>query len=147
VFLLVIIISTISLGVVVPTLKETNLISTQMGQLILLVAVIADLATMILLAFYSQLYAEASQPIWLMGILVVFAILFYLLGRVMHQSQFLKTLNNGTMQIGIRGVFALIIMLVALAEGVGAENILGAFIAGCIVNLLKPEKDMHTKLD
>ena len=147
VFLLVIIISTISLGVVVPTLKETNLISTQMGQLILLVAVIADLATMILLAFYSQLYAEASQPIWLMGILVVFAILFYLLGRVMHQSQFLKTLNNGTMQIGIRGVFALIIMLVALAEGVGAENILGAFIAGCIVSLLKPDQDMVTKLD
>lgn len=147
IFLLVIIISTISLGVVVPTLKETNLITMQMGQIILLIAVIADLVTMIMLAFYSQLYADSSQPIWLMGILVVFAILFYFLGRVMYNANFLKQLNNGTMQIGIRGVFALIIMLVALAEGVGAENILGAFIAGCIVSLLKPEKDMHTKLD
>ena len=36
IFLLVIIISTISLGVVVPTLKEANLITTQMGQIILL---------------------------------------------------------------------------------------------------------------
>ncbi|MFA7744182.1 cation:proton antiporter [Salinicoccus roseus] len=147
IFLLVIIISTISLGVVVPTLKEANLITTQMGQIILLVAVIADLATMIMLAFYSQLYADASQPIWLMTILVGFAILFYLLGRVMNQSHFIKQLNNGTMQIGIRGVFALIIMLVALAEGVGAENILGAFIAGCIVSLLKPDQDIVHKLD
>ncbi|GAB3063201.1 cation:proton antiporter [Salinicoccus sesuvii] len=147
VFLLVIIISTISLGVVVPTLKEANLITTQMGQIILLVAVLADLATMIMLAFYSQLYADSSQPIWLMSILIGFAILFYLLGRVMHQSHLIRQLNNGTMQIGIRGVFALIIMLVALAEGVGAENILGAFIAGCIVSLLKPEQDMVHKLD
>ena len=147
IFLLVIIISTISLGVVVPTLKEANLITTQMGQIILLVAVIADLATMIMLAFYSQLYADASQPIWLMTILVGFAILFYLLGRVMNQSHFIKQLNSGTMQIGIRGVFALIIMLVALAEGVGAENILGAFIAGCIVSLLKPDQDIVHKLD
>lgn len=147
IFLLVIIISTISLGVVVPTLKEANLITTQMGQIILLVAVIADLSTMIMLAFYSQLYADASQPIWLMTILVGFAILFYLLGRVMNQSHFIKQLNNGTMQIGIRGVFALIIMLVALAEGVGAENILGAFIAGCIVSLLKPDQDIVHKLD
>lgn len=147
VFLLVIIISTISLGVVVPTLKEANLISTRMGQIILLIAVIADLTTMIMLALYSQLYADASKPLWLMGILVAFAILFYFLGRVMNGSEFIKSLNNGTMQIGMRGVFALIIMLVALAEGVGAENILGAFIAGCIVSLLKPDQDIVHKLD
>ena len=34
---------------------------------------------------------------------------------------------SGTTQIGIRAIFALIILLVALAEGVGAEYILGAF--------------------
>ena len=49
---------------------------------------------------------------------------------------------DGTTQIGIRAVFALIIMLVALAEGVGAENILGAFLAGVIVSLLGPDEDM-----
>ena len=54
---------------------------------------------------------------------------------------------DGTTQIGIRAVFALIIMLVALAEGVGAENILGAFLAGVVVSLLGPDEDMVEKLD
>jgi CPA2 family monovalent cation:H+ antiporter-2 len=52
-FLMTLIISTISLGVVVPTLKEAHLMKTVIGQIILLVAVIADLATMILLAIFN----------------------------------------------------------------------------------------------
>ncbi|HEY9577563.1 MAG TPA: cation:proton antiporter, partial [Pseudobacillus sp.] len=51
-FLMTLIISTISLGVVVPTLKEAHLMKTVIGQIILLVAVIADLVTMILLAVF-----------------------------------------------------------------------------------------------
>ena len=47
-FLMTIIISTISLGVVVPTLKEAHLMKTNIGQIILLIAVVADLVTMIL---------------------------------------------------------------------------------------------------
>ena len=54
---------------------------------------------------------------------------------------------DGTTQIGIRAVFALIILLVALAEGVGAENILGAFLAGVVVSLLNPDEEMVEKLD
>ncbi|WP_457826273.1 cation:proton antiporter domain-containing protein, partial [Staphylococcus aureus] len=50
-------------------------------------------------------------------------------------------------QIGIRAVFALIILLVVLAEGVGAEHILGAFLAGVVVSLLQPNKELVEKLD
>ncbi|MDT3922713.1 cation:proton antiporter, partial [Staphylococcus aureus] len=38
-------------------------------------------------------------------------------------------------------------LLVALAEGVGAENILGAFLAGVVVSLLNPDEEMVEKLD
>ena len=55
------IISTISLGVVVPTLKENNLGKTAIGQIILLVAVIADLVTMILLAVFVGLNSAAKR--------------------------------------------------------------------------------------
>ena len=54
------IISTISLGVVVPTLKEAHLMKTAIGQIILLVAVIADLVTMIFLA----VFASTSRGWW-----------------------------------------------------------------------------------
>lgn len=147
VLLMVIIISTISLGVVVPTLKEMNIMRTTIGQFILLVAVLADLVTMILLTAYGTLHASDNTSLWLIGSLVVFTIIFYLLGGIFKKAQFLQKLMDGTTQIGIRAVFALIILLVALAEGVGAENILGAFLAGVVVSLLGPDEDMVEKLD
>lgn len=147
VLLMVIIISTISLGVVVPTLKEMNIMRTTIGQFILLVAVLADLVTMILLTGYGAIHASGSTSLWLIGSLVVFTLIFYFLGGIFKKAQFLQMLMDGTTQIGIRAVFALIILLVALAEGVGAENILGAFLAGVVVSLLGPDEDMVEKLD
>ena len=147
VLLMFIIISTISLGVVVPTLKEMNIMRTTIGQFILLVAVLADLVTMILLTAYGTLHASGNTSLWLIGSLVVFTIIFYLLGGIFKKAQFLQKLMDGTTQIGIRAVFALIILLVALAEGVGAENILGPFLAGVVVSLLGPDEDMVEKLD
>ncbi|HDI3862163.1 TPA: monovalent cation:proton antiporter family protein [Staphylococcus aureus] len=145
--LMVIIISTISLGVVVPTLKEMNIMRTTIGQFILLVAVLADLVTMILLTVYGAINGQGGSTIWLIGILVVFTAISYILGVQFKRMSFLQKLMDGTTQIGIRAVFALIILLVALAEGVGAENILGAFLAGVVVSLLNPDEEMVEKLD
>ncbi|HDF7818871.1 TPA: monovalent cation:proton antiporter family protein [Staphylococcus aureus] len=147
VLLMVIIISTISLGVVVPTLKEMNIMRTTIGQFILLVAVLADLVTMILLTVYGAINGQGGSTIWLIGILVVFTAISYILGVQFKRMSFLQKLMDGTTQIGIRAVFALIILLVALAEGVGAENILGAFLAGIVVSLLNPDEEMVEKLD
>ncbi|MBI5975265.1 cation:proton antiporter domain-containing protein [Staphylococcus canis] len=147
VLLMVIIISTISLGVVVPTLKEMNIMRTRIGQFILLVAVLADLATMLLLTVYGALNATGSSTIWLIGILAVLPIVFYFVGAFLKKAPIFEKLMDGTTQIGIRAVFALIILLVALAEGVGAENILGAFLAGVVLSLLKPTPDLVEKLD
>ena len=147
VLLMVIIISTISLGVVVPTLKEMNIMRTTIGQFILLVAVLADLVTMILLTVYGAINGQGGSTIWLIGILVVFTAISYILGVQFKRMSFLQILMDGTTQIGIRAVFALIILLVALAEGVGAENILGAFLAGVVVSLLNPDEEMVEKLD
>ncbi|MBH4734917.1 monovalent cation:proton antiporter family protein [Staphylococcus aureus] len=147
VLLMVIIISTISLGVVVPTLKEMNIMRTTIGQFILLVSVLADLVTMILLTVYGAINGQGGSTIWLIGILVVFTAISYILGVQFKRMSFLQKLMDGTTQIGIRAVFALIILLVALAEGVGAENILGAFLAGVVVSLLNPDEEMVEKLD
>lgn len=57
-FLMTLIISTISLGVVVPVLKEKGLLKNNLGQTLLLITVLADFITMILLAFYVALRNE-----------------------------------------------------------------------------------------
>ncbi|WP_456275844.1 monovalent cation:proton antiporter family protein [Bacillus sp. AK128] len=146
-FLMTLIISTISLGVVVPTLKDANIMKRSIGQTILLVAVIADLVTMILLAVFVSLYSEDQGNMWLLLILFGAGVGIYLLGKYFKNQTYLETMSKGTIQIGTRAVFTLIIVLVGLSESVGAENILGAFLAGVLVSLLSPNADLVHKLD
>ncbi|MDQ1147065.1 CPA2 family monovalent cation:H+ antiporter-2 [Bacillus sp. SORGH_AS 510] len=146
-FLMTLIISTISLGVVVPTLKEAHLMKTVIGQIILLIAVIADLATMILLAVFVSLYEAGHGNTWLLLILFAAGVLLYFVGKRFKNRSIIENLSTGTVQIGTRAVFTLIIVLVGLSETVGAENILGAFLAGVLVSLLSPNQDLVHKLD
>ncbi|WP_223592801.1 monovalent cation:proton antiporter family protein [Neobacillus bataviensis] len=146
-FLMTLIISTISLGVVVPTLKEAHLMKTVIGQIILLVAVIADLATMILLAIFVSIYEAGHGNTWLLLILFAAGIGLYFIGKRFKNRTFVQALSTGTVQIGTRAVFTLIIVLVGLSETVGAENILGAFLAGVLVSLLSPNQELVHKLD
>jgi monovalent cation:H+ antiporter-2, CPA2 family len=145
-FLMTLIISTISLGVVVPTLKEAHLMKTAIGQIILLVAVIADLVTMILLAVFVSLQ-EGGGNTWLLLILFAAGVLIYFISKQFKNRTYLESMATGTIQIGTRGVFTLIILLVAISETVGAENILGAFLAGALVSLLSPNPELIHKLD
>lgn len=146
-FLMTIIIATISLGVVVPTLKEGNLMKSSIGQIILLVAVIADLVTMILLAVFASIYEGGDSNTWLLLILFATGILLYFVGRSFKGNKLVSALSHGTTQIGTRAIFTLIILLVAISETVGAENILGAFLAGVLVSLLAPDQELIHKLD
>jgi monovalent cation:H+ antiporter-2, CPA2 family len=146
-FLMTLIISTISLGVVLPTLKEAHLTKAVIGQIILLVAVIADLVTMILLAVFVSLNEEGGGNTWLLLILFAAGIGLYFIGRRFKNNKVLEAMSKGTIQIGTRAVFALIIILVAVSETVGAENILGAFLAGVLVSLLSPNQELIHKLD
>ncbi|MFC0189101.1 monovalent cation:proton antiporter family protein [Fictibacillus aquaticus] len=141
------IISTISLGVVVPTLKEENMSQSGIGQIILLVAVIADLVTMVLLALFVSLQAGESGRMWLLLLLFGAGVILYFIGRFVRHHSFIESLSKGTIQLDTRAVFTLIIVLVGLSEKVGAENILGAFLAGVLVSLLSPNKLMVQKLD
>ena len=145
-FLMTIIISTISLGVVVPTLKEANLMKTNIGQIILLVAVVADLVTMILMAIFVSMNDKEGNT-WLLLILFAAGVVLYFVGKRFKNRPILETMSKGTTQIGTRAVFMLIIVLVGLSETVGAENILGAFLAGVLVSLLSPNQELIHKLD
>lgn len=145
-FFMTLVISTISLGVVMPTLKETHMMKSGIGQTILIITVIADLATMILLAVFVSLHQGGSN-IWLLIILFGAGLILYFIGRYFRSLSFFEALATGTTQIGTRSIFTLIILLVGVSEKVGAENILGAFIAGVLVSLLSPNKEMVRQLD
>lgn len=148
VFLMTLIISTISLGVVVPTLKDAQMLRSNIGQIVLLVTVIADLTTMILLAVFVSIYGgEESSSMWLLLILFGAGVAIYFVGKYFQNRSFVETMSKGTIQIDTRAVFTIILILVGISETVGAENILGAFLAGVVVALLSPNQEMVKRLD
>jgi monovalent cation:H+ antiporter-2, CPA2 family len=147
VFFMTLVISTISLGVVVPTLKEADIMKSGIGQIILIIAVIADLVTMVLLAVFVSFHEEGGN-MWLLLLLFVAGVLLYFVGKFFSkQSNFFATLSTGTIQIETRAIFTLLMVLVGLSETLGAENILGAFLAGVLVSLLNPKKEIVKQLD
>ncbi|TLS38952.1 cation:proton antiporter family protein [Pseudalkalibacillus caeni] len=146
-YLMTLIISTISLGIVVPVLKEKKLTEGTLGQIILLVTVIADFSTMILLTVYAMFRDEKGLKVLLLLVLFLAVFLAYRLIRKYFNIELFDNLLKGTVQLGTRGVFALILLFVALSESIGAENILGAFLAGVIVSLLSPKKEFVHQLD
>ena len=142
-----IVLSATSLGVLVPVLKDGNEAGTTFGQLVIAAGTIADFATVILLSlFFSRASSSATTKVILLSGLFVVAVLVALtVTRVEHSmrvSAVLRRLQDTTAQIRVRGAFVLMIGLVALANELGLEVILGSFIAGAILSLVDRDRAM-----
>lgn len=147
VYLMTLVIATISLGIVVPTLKDADIVKTGVGQTILLITVVGDLVTMILLAVFVSVFSDDGGSTWLLLILFGAGVLLYFLGKYFRHQSFMETMSQGTVQIDTRAVFTLMLVLVGLSQVLGYEAILGAFLAGALVSLLSPNPAMVQKLD
>lgn len=81
---------------------------------------------------------------WLLMILFAAGVVLYFFGRVFKHRSFVQSMSKGTIQIGTRAIFTLIIVLVALSESLGAENILGAFLAGFSFPCFRQTKNLFS---
>jgi len=147
-YLFTIMIASISLGVVVPVLKEKKLLDHAYGQTLLLITILSDLVTMILLGIYISLQSGNTNSLWLLGLFFVLVFVVYRFAAKFMRSKFMSMISGGgTAQLGTRAIFALILMLVVASETLGVESILGAFLAGVIVSLLRPSRELVHQLE
>lgn len=144
ILLATILFSTIALGVVIATLKEKEILGRPMGQTILLTAVLGEVIPMLALTFYASIYGHNAGRLWLIVLLFLAAII--LLRRFRQPYVWFNNVSKATTQLDIRLAFFLIFTLVTVAESVGAENILGAFLAGMVMKLLEPSEATQEKL-
>ncbi|MFC6289567.1 cation:proton antiporter domain-containing protein [Levilactobacillus angrenensis] len=144
-WLAAIIFMTISLGIVIATLKEKELLSKPFGQTILLIAALGEIVPLFSLTVYASIFGNNSQSLWLL--LLVFLAAGVLFRRFKPFFTFFESINKSTTQLDIRLAFFLIFSLVVIAESVGAEGILGAFVAGIVMKLLQPHEDTMVRLD
>lgn len=153
-WMMTLILSTTSLGIVVPVLKERRMSSGRFGQSILLAALLADFLTMFLITVYVAARSTGlSLEILLIFLLFVPVVLLYQLGvrwlRIPAVRRILEELSDATAQIKVRGAFAIMVGFVVMAEMIGAELILGAFLGGVLASLLSGsgEEKLRHKLD
>lgn len=147
-WLMGLILSTTSLGVVVPVLKEKGIIGNQFGQTVLFAALIADFITMFLITILVAVLSQGlTLNILLVGLLFVafFAALRFgrFFNRLPGARRTLEELSHATAQIKIRTAFTIMLAFVVFSEFLGTEIILGAFLAGACVALLMTPEDQH----
>jgi Kef-type K+ transport system membrane component KefB len=144
--LVAIILCATSLGVLVPVLKDSGEISTPFGQLIVSAASIADFGAIILLTLFFSGEGGVGSTLLLLGALLVLAAVVFVTVRGAEHSMRIRgdllRLQDTTAQIRIRAAIVLFVGFAAVAEELGLEVILGAFIAGAIISLLDRDEVM-----
>ena len=134
-----------SLGLIVPVLKDAGESATPFGQLVIAAASVADFGAVILLSlFFSR---EASSPVAKLILLAGFAIVIVLvvlgvkrLERLTRFSALLVRLQDTTAEIRVRASILLLIAFSALAQQLGLETILAAFLAGATLRLVDQDQ-------
>lgn len=136
--------TTIALGVVIAALKEKELLHQPLGQTILLIAALGEVIPLISLTIYSAVNGSSDSNLWLLLLLLLAALV--LLVRFKRVYSFFAAIDKSTTQLDIRLAFFLVFTLVTIASQVGAESILGAFLAGMVMKLLGPRQETQDKL-
>jgi Kef-type K+ transport system membrane component KefB len=145
--LVAVILASTSLGVIVPVLQDAEEARKPFGQLVIAAASIADFASVLLLTLlFSGEASSTDTKLILIAIFIaaIFVVAITVAGaeRSMRISGALRRLQDTSAQIRVRGAFVLLIGMVALAEQLGLELILGAFAAGAILNHLDADDEM-----
>ena len=144
--LVAIILCSTSLGVLVPVLKDSGQLSTTFGQLIIAAASIADFGAIILLSIFFSGEGGTGATLLLLGGLFGLAAAVFVAVRGAEHSRRLRDdllrLQDTTAQIRVRAALVLLVGFAALAESLGLEVILGAFIAGSIISLVDRDERM-----
>jgi Kef-type K+ transport system membrane component KefB len=144
--LVAIILCATSLGVLIPVLKDAGEIGSTFGQLIVAAGTIADFGAVILLSIFFSGEGGIGSTLLLIGSLVLLAVVVFVTVKTAERSSLVRQdlirLQDTTAQIRVRGAVVLLVGFAAIADSLGLESILGAFMAGAILTLLDKDEAM-----
>lgn len=146
------VLSTTSLGLVMPILKEAKIHNQDFGQTVLIAATLADFLTLLGITFYV-LFMQKGFGFELLAPLPLFiGFAFLLWGARLwawwYPEKAEKLLLTETLQEqGVRVSLALLFLFIFLSEAVNLEPVLGAFMGGCILSfVLRKKENLESKI-
>ncbi|MCZ8517189.1 cation:proton antiporter [Paenibacillus filicis] len=133
-WMIMLILLTTSLGIVMPVLKETRIIKSQYGQLLLTSAILADLITMIILSIIGGSYQSGFT--WRqasVGLLLPLSVILYqAIFRLKRTSFWHKEIRKNSV-VRLQGLLAVLGLYGIITDMTGSEAILGSFLAGLLL--------------
>lgn len=146
-----------SLGILIPVLRDAGEIDTNFGQLTVMAGTVGEFASLLLLTIMFSADAKSTPEqilyVVIMGVASALAGLgLYALWRSGRMSKVLSALDDTTSQLRVRGAFVVLLIFAGLAHGFGVDSLLGAFVAGVVLRVAdrddRPQIEMfQAKLD
>jgi Kef-type K+ transport system membrane component KefB len=139
------VLSTTSLGLVLPTLMELSQTRTPQGQWILIASTLADFLTLLGITLFLLWNRHGFDwrflsplPLFLGFALVLRLVKLWAWWNPDKVERILASTDS--QELGVRFSLALLFLFVALSELVHLEPVLGAFLGGCVLSWVFREK-------
>lgn len=139
------VLATTSVGLVVPTLRSTRREASNMGQAVLVSAILADFLTLLGVTVFALIKEEGvgTELLNIPMLFVAIGGLLLVLRRAAwwFPERFERLFSeHDPEELGIRASLALMLVLVGLSAALSVEPILGAFMAGSVFALVFPHR-------
>jgi Kef-type K+ transport system membrane component KefB len=146
-----------SLGVIVPILRDAHENQTEFGQMAVAHASMGEFGSLILIAVFFS--SDDADPALRIGLFLVFAVLMItadlIMARALRSTRLFDTarrLRGGSWQLDVRLAMLVLIGFAAIADVFGFDGILGCFAAGAIIKVIDrrgftTDHDLVTKID
>ncbi|WP_409372109.1 cation:proton antiporter, partial [Sphingobium chlorophenolicum] len=134
-----VILSTTSVGIVVPTIQERRLADGPYGQTVLSTALLADFFTMIAISVLAGIVVSgrAEGALGSLALVAVGGVAIWLLPKLLARIPVTR-LDSRTSLPLIRLSLAVLFLVAWLAETLGSELVLAAFLAGLLLGRIIP---------
>jgi Kef-type K+ transport system membrane component KefB len=129
-----------SLGILVPVVRDAGEIDSEFGQLTVMAGTVGEFASLLLLTILFSADAKSTPEQILYVVLMGVAALFtgfglYALWRSGRMAKVLRSLDDTASQLRVRGAFVILLIFAGLAHGFGVDSLLGAFVAGVVLRV------------
>jgi Kef-type K+ transport system membrane component KefB len=129
-----------SLGILVPVIRDEGEITSDFGQLTVLAGTVGEFASLLLLTVLFSADAKSTPEqilyVVIMGVAAVITGLgLYVLWRSGRMARVLRSLDDTASQLRVRGALVILLIFAGLAHGFGVDSLLGAFVAGVVLRV------------
>ena len=139
-----------SLGILVPVVRDAGEINSDFGQLTVMAGTVGEFSSLLLLTILFSADAKSTPEqilyVVVMGVAAALTGLgLYALWRSGRMARVLGALDDTASQLRVRGAFVILLIFAGLAHGFGVDSLLGAFVAGVVLRVA--DRDERPKIE